>query len=58
MVEAVCAQAMRVRERVAALLAEMVASDDLDEGDALLVLERILHGNAWEYFRLEQSRAG
>ena len=57
MVEAVCAQAMRVRERVAALLAEMVASGDLDEGDALLVLERILHGNAWEYFRLEGSRA-
>jgi hypothetical protein len=50
MVEAVCVQAMIVREQVAHVLAEMVAGGELDEEDALLAMERLLAKNAQSYF--------
>jgi hypothetical protein len=55
MVEAVCIQALIAREQIALLLAEMVASGDLDEEDALLVMERVLYKNAQAYF-LDKDR--
>ena len=46
MVEAVCAQALIVRERVADVLASMVADGDLDEPDAYRVIEETFIQNA------------
>jgi len=53
MVEAVCVQALIVREQIAALLAEMVAEGYLDEEDAYLAIEKLLYVNAWDYFALQ-----
>jgi hypothetical protein len=50
MVEAVCVQAMIVREQVANVLAEMVAGGELDEGDAVFAMECVLSKNAMAYF--------
>jgi len=58
MVEGACAQAMIVREQIAALLADMVAAGELDERDANLAIERLLHQNAREYFGLEALTKG
>jgi hypothetical protein len=52
LVEAACAQALIVREQIAALLAEMVTQGELDEGDALRAMHRLLSGNAVDYFGL------
>lgn len=52
MVEAVCVQALMVREHTANVLAEMVAAGELDEGDAQLVMLRVLSRNAEDYFGL------
>jgi hypothetical protein len=57
MVEATCAQAMLVREQMAGLLAEMVAGGDLDEKDAILVVEHLLYKNAREFFGLPSPKA-
>ena len=53
LVEAVCIQALVVREQIAVLLAEMVAAGELDEDDALLTMDRLLYKNAQEYFGLK-----
>ncbi len=53
MVEAavVCAQA--ARERLAALVAEMVTAGSLDESDGVAVIRRVLFENAQTYFALQ-----
>jgi len=50
MVEAVCVQAMIVREQVAVVMAEMVAAGELDEEDAVFAMARLLAENAQAYF--------
>jgi hypothetical protein len=50
MVEAVCVQAMIVREQIATVMAEMVAGGELDEGDAVFAMECVLGRNAQLYF--------
>jgi hypothetical protein len=57
MVEAACVQALFVREQVAAVLAEMVADGDLDEGDAYRLLERLLFENARDGLNLQDVDA-
>jgi hypothetical protein len=54
MVEAVTIQALIAREQIALLLAEMVASGELDEQDALLVMERVLYKNAQSCYLRER----
>ena len=50
MIEAVCVQALMIREQVALALAEMTVEGTLDEGDAALIMRRVLYQNAVEYF--------
>jgi hypothetical protein len=57
MVEAACVQALFVREQVAAVLAEMVADGDLDEGDAYRALQCLLFENARDYLGLQGADA-
>jgi hypothetical protein len=52
MVESVCVQALIVREQVALLLAERVAEGELNEQEAILVMDRVLYKNALTYFGL------
>jgi len=52
MVEAVCVQALIVRELIAMALADMIIEGALDEDDAVLVMDRILYSNAAGYFSL------
>jgi hypothetical protein len=51
-IEAVSIQALMMRELIAMALAEMIVEGALDEGDAILVMDRILYSNAAEYFGL------
>lgn len=53
-VENIAVQAMIVREEIASLLAEMVAAGEMDEADALLVMERVLYRNALEDYGLSE----
>jgi hypothetical protein len=50
MVEAACAQALIVRERIAALFAEMITAGELDEEDALVAIDCLLHSNAEAHY--------
>jgi len=51
-VENIAVQAMILREEMSSLLAEMVAAGELDEGDAMMVMERVLYRNALEDYGL------
>lgn len=53
-VENIAIQAKILREELASLLAEMVAAGELDESDALMVLERLLYRNALEDYGLPE----
>lgn len=52
-IEMICAQAWIAREHLAAMLAEMVAHNELDEQDAVTVLRYLLGQNAQQYFDLD-----
>jgi hypothetical protein len=53
-VENIAVQAMIVREEMSSLFAEMVAAGELDEGDALMVMERVLYRNALDDYGLSE----
>jgi hypothetical protein len=57
-VENIAVQAMILREEMAALMAEMVAAGELDEGDALMALERLLYRNAVQDYGLDAATIG
>jgi hypothetical protein len=52
MIEALCVQALMIREQVALALAEMTVEGMLDEEDAALIMSRVLYRNAVAYFGL------
>ena len=53
-VENIAIQAKILREELASLFAEMVAAGELDENDALMVVERLLYRNALEDYGLPE----